>query len=34
MKIAEATEADFQKATIKIYHNTQQDSHLHVSVLK
>ncbi|MCU0338481.1 MAG: CocE/NonD family hydrolase [Spirosomaceae bacterium] len=34
MKIAEATEADFQKATIKIYHNAQQDSHLHVSVLK
>ncbi|AXE16638.1 X-Pro dipeptidyl-peptidase [Runella rosea] len=34
MSIPEADEKDFQKATIRIYHSTQHDSHLHVGTLK
>ncbi|MFN8343770.1 MAG: CocE/NonD family hydrolase [Spirosomataceae bacterium] len=34
MNISEAEAKDFQKATIRIYHSKQHDSHLHVNTLK
>ncbi|MEZ4903576.1 MAG: CocE/NonD family hydrolase [Spirosomataceae bacterium] len=34
MNIGQADEKDFQSATIKVYHSTQYDSHLHVSTVK
>jgi putative CocE/NonD family hydrolase len=34
MNIGEAEEKDFQKATIRVYHSKQHDSHLHVNTLK
>lgn len=34
MAIPEADEKDFQKATIRIYHSMQNDSHLHVGTVK
>jgi putative CocE/NonD family hydrolase len=34
MNISEADEKDFQKATIRIYHSKQHDSHLHVNTIK
>jgi uncharacterized protein len=34
MNISEADEKDFQKATIRIYHSKQHDSHLHVNTMK
>lgn len=34
MNISEADEKDFQKATIRVYHSKQHDSHLHVSTVK
>ena len=34
MNISEADEKDFQKATIRVYHSKQHDSHLHVNTVK
>ena len=34
MNIGEADEKDFQKATIRVYHSKQHDSHLHVNTVK
>jgi hypothetical protein len=34
MNISEAEEKDFQKATIRVYHSKQHDSHLHVNTVK
>lgn len=34
INISEADEKDFQKATIRIYHSKQNDSHLHVNTVK